>query len=165
MARLAEPSADSSDVAAAISRMVQDKGYSVAAAESLTSGNISCCLGAAEASSSSWFAGSVIAYSEEVKYVTLGVDRGPVVTASCALQMASGVARLLGTDFAVAVTGAGGPEPKDEQPVGTVYTAVWSIHHQRVERSLFDGKPDQVVHGATLNALRLLAAEIGKLDS
>ena len=50
----------------------------------------------------------------------LGVDPGPVVTALAARQMAGGVARLLGADVAISVTGVGGPDEEEGQPPGTV---------------------------------------------
>jgi len=42
-----------------------------------------------------------------VGFVDGQVDHEEVVTAQCAAQMACGVARLMGADFAVAVTGVG----------------------------------------------------------
>ena len=46
-----------------------------AVAESLTGGNISAGLSAIEGASD-WFRGGVVAYTEEVKFDMLGVDRG-----------------------------------------------------------------------------------------
>jgi nicotinamide-nucleotide amidase len=67
------------------------------------------CRLAAAGGASGWFQGAVVAYSEHVKFTVLGVDRGPVITAGCARQMAIGDARLLTADFAVGTTGAGRP--------------------------------------------------------
>lgn len=162
MGPLLEPHADSEELAASIARMASAGEWKIAVAESLTAGRISCALGAA-AGSSAWYAGAVVAYDEEVKYRTLGVDRGPVVTAACAMQMARGVADLLGADAAVAVTGAGGPDPQDGQPVGTVFTAVLRPHGQRVDQSAFAGEPNEVVDAATRTALHLLATELAQV--
>ncbi|GAA1594724.1 CinA family protein [Kribbella hippodromi] len=130
-------------------------GLRVAVAESLTSGAIAQRLGAAP-EASSWFAGGVVAYAADVKFKVLNVDPGPVVTARCAVQLASGVARLLGADLAVAVTGVGGPEPDEGHPAGTVYTAVWQASGEQVRHDVFAGDPSRVVEQATLTALDLL---------
>lgn len=146
------------EVAASIADTFRGSGRTVAVAESLTSGSIACHLGAAEASSE-WFVGGVIAYAEEVKFQVLGVDRGPVVTERCARQMASGVARITGADFAVAVTGVGGPEREEDQPVGTAFIAVHSAHGVRAEEFHFDGNPVEVVHATSFQALRMVDIE------
>jgi nicotinamide-nucleotide amidase len=130
-----------------------------AAAESLTGGNISAALSAIEGASD-WFLGGVVAYAEEIKYALLGVDRGPVINARSAVQMAEGVARLLDADFAVATTGVGGPAPQEDIPQGTVYVAVVTPDRSDVREYRFDGDPGEVVAQATRQALDDLAAAV-----
>lgn len=154
-----QPRDESVRVAESIGRMLRDLHQTVAAAESLTSGDLATHLGVAEASSE-WFKGAVVAYAAEVKFTVLGVDRGPVVTASCAQQMAQGVARLMDSDFAVALTGVGGPTEEEGQPVGTVFFAVHSLSGDRVDEQHFAGDAQQVIGDATLHALQMLEAEI-----
>lgn len=144
-------------VAASISRTLRGTGRTASVAESLTSGSLATHLGAAEASSE-WFVGGVIAYAKEVKFAVLGVEPGPVATAACAQQMARGVARLTGSDLAVAVTGVGGPDPVEGKPAGTVFIALWSETVERVEEHHFPGEPVEIVHSTTLHALRMLDA-------
>jgi nicotinamide-nucleotide amidase len=62
--------------------------------------------------------------------------------------MATTVAGLLGADLAVAVTGAGGPQPQDGQPTGTVWFGTELRH--------FDGDPGDLVESTTAHALFLL---------
>jgi len=128
-----------------------------AAAESLTGGNLSASLSAIEGASD-WFLGGVVAYAEEVKFQLLGVEPGPVITASTAAQMATGVARALGADVAVATTGVGGPGPQEDQPPGTVYVAVETPSSRDVRKYHFEGEPSEVVAQTTRQALRDLAA-------
>lgn len=144
--------------AAAVSELVQSENLTVAAAESLTSGAIASHLGAAEAASE-WFAGAVVAYSKQVKFSVLGVEPGPVVTGRCAAQMARGVARLTGADFAVAVTGVGGPEEEEGQPVGTVYVGFHGPDGHSVEEHHFDGDAQAILRNTVRAALRML--EVG----
>lgn len=150
---------ESAAEAAAIGHAARERRLTVACAESLTGGSIASRLSAAEAASE-WFAGGVTAYSSEVKFNVLGVERGPVVTAECASQMAEGVARLMDADVAVAVTGEGGPNPAEDKPVGTVFIAVRCGDAGRVEEHHFEGDPAQIVQRATLHALRILHAAV-----
>jgi nicotinamide-nucleotide amidase len=138
-----------------VGHLARIRGINVAVAESLTSGTIACHLGAAP-QASSWFAGGVVAYAAEVKFKVLDVEPGPVVTARCAAQMATGVRRLLNADFAVAVTGVGGPQPDEGQPAGTVYVAATGGSHENVSQHRFDGDPAQVLELSTIAALQLL---------
>lgn len=151
---------DSMAVAAAISQTARKGQWTVAVAESLTSGSLSCHLGAAEGSSD-WYLGGVTAYSSAVKYKVLGVDRGPVITARCAEQMAAGVAKLTEADFSVAVTGAGGPGQEEGKPAGTVFIAVHSAKGTHVAEHHFTGDASHVVQKTTLQALRMLDSAIG----
>lgn len=142
-----------------ISRLVMDRGLSVATAESLTGGKIACQLGVAE-SSSDWFAGSVVAYMTRVKHEVLKVPEGPVISKECAASMAEGVAGLLGADLAVAVTGVGGPEDQEGQPPGTVWFGVFAQGETETELQRFSGDPDQIVDATTAHALALLLQEL-----
>jgi nicotinamide-nucleotide amidase len=156
-----ELSKDAIEVAEAVAERAQQAGVLVASAESLTSGNVASHLGAAPGASE-WFAGGVVAYSSHVKFDVLGVEPGPVVTAKAAREMADGVARVTGADWAVATTGAGGPDPQDGQPPGTVFIAVRTPSGVEASEHHFDGEPGEVVHSATLTALRLLLEGFGR---
>lgn len=150
-----DPAEQFADIAAEIARRVQAAGLTVAAAESLTSGALSNALGAGP-DASDWFRGGIVAYAEGVKRELLGVTAASVTSAQCARELATGVARLLGADAAVAVTGVGGPDSTDGEPPGTVFAAVTvrgATHDARFE---FDGDPSEIVHQTVRAALELL---------
>lgn len=140
-----------------VASLAAESGRCVAVAESLTAGRLAGALGAAP-EAGTWFRGSVVAYAPQVKFDVLGVDPGPVNTASCARQMAAGVVRLLDADAGVAVTGVGGPGPDEGVPAGTVYVAVAHPGGEvEVEELFVPGDPGEVV-GATVEvALGVLA--------
>ena len=138
-----------------IARVARETGITVATAESLTSGQIACHLGAASGSSQ-WFKGSVVAYDNDVKFKVLGVPTGPVVTAECAQAMARGCRDLLDADIAVAVTGVGGPTEEEGRPPGCVYVALVSSESEKVEHHQFDGDPLEVLVATTQCALSML---------
>lgn len=150
---------DSPDPEQRIADALTRTDHTAAAAESLTGGNVSAELSAIEGAST-WFLGGVVAYAETVKFDLLAVPRGPVITAECARQMAVGVARLLGADFAVATTGVGGPGPQEGLPQGTVFIAVATPDGSSSRQYSFEGEPSQVVQDATRRALCDLAADI-----
>ncbi|WP_448811552.1 CinA family protein [Agromyces bauzanensis] len=150
-----DPADEFAGIAAEVARRAQAAGLTVAAAESLTSGAITNTLGAAP-DASEWLRGGVVAYAEGVKRDVLGVTADDITSAQCARELAAGVARLLGADAAVSVTGVGGPEPADGEPAGSVYAAVAVRGDIRDAHFQFDGDPSEVVHATVRAALELL---------
>jgi nicotinamide-nucleotide amidase len=135
-----------------VAQLATDRGVRIAVAESLTAGRISSVLGRGE-SASAWYCGAVVAYDEEVKFGVLGVTRGPVVTDSCAREMATGVRTLLGADVALGITGVGGPGPDEGCPPGTVHLAVARADGVESRHVVLEGDPSEVVVAATTLAL------------
>lgn len=143
-----------------LARVAIERGLTVAVAESLTGGAIAQALAAAP-DASEWFLGGVVAYTVRTKARVLGVPEGPVVNAPTARRMAEGVRELLDADFALAVTGVGGPGPEEGHPAGTVFMAVVTADSTRVSEFAFDGDPGEVVARTVETALRTLRAELG----
>lgn len=134
----------------------------VAVAESLTGGMISSALAAAPGASG-WFRGGIVAYSAAVKHDLLDVPDGPVVSDTAAEAMATGVRRLLDADLAVAVTGAGGPDPQDGEPPGTVFLAIADAEGVRSRRLHVEGDdPATVCARTATEALRALLDHLGR---
>jgi len=145
---------DLQSLADEIGHRARERAMLVATAESLTAGAISSALGRGERASD-WFAGGVVAYSERVKRELLGVTATSVLTAQCARELATGVARVLGADVGIAVTGVGGPEPEDGLPPGTVYAAVAVGDELGEAVWRFEGDPSEVVEQTVRSALEL----------
>lgn len=114
--------------AARVLALLEERGATLAVAESLTGGLVAAELTSVPGASRS-FRGSVTAYATDLKREVLGVagpllaERG-AVDPEVARQMAAGVRGILGADWGAATTGVAGPDPQDGQPVGTVYVAV-----------------------------------------
>jgi nicotinamide-nucleotide amidase len=71
----------------------------------------------------------VIAYNEEMKIAQLGIapellKESGVVSEETAIAMAEAVRRKFGTDIAVGLTGAAGPDGHGDQPAGTVWIGI-----------------------------------------
>ena len=148
------------DLAARISDLASSAGRTVAVAESLTGGMVSAAL-AASSGAGEWYRGGLVAYSSQVKHDVLDVPDGPVVDPDAARVMAERVRELLGADIAVALTGAGGPDPQDGQDPGTVFLAVADGAHTEVVRRVLTGEPVEVCSAAGREALRFLVDRIG----
>ena len=77
--------------------------------------------------SSEFFERGVVAYSNEAKVQTLGVDekilvKHGAVSGETAIAMAEGIKKISGTDFGVSTTGIAGPTGgTQEKPVGLVF--------------------------------------------
>ena len=106
--------------------LLKERGWTFAAAESCTGGQIAARITALPGSSAV-FRGGVVSYWSEVKADVLGVpqdilDTHGAVSAQCAKAMAEGVRRLTGAELALSVTGVAGPDSDERgNPVGRVY--------------------------------------------
>jgi nicotinamide-nucleotide amidase len=109
-------------------------GFTLAVAESCTGGLIAQRLTEVPGSSV-YFIEGVVAYSNDAKIRTLGVDaeliaRHGAVSAEVAEAMAEGVRARADTDFGLSITGIAGPGGgSDEKPVGLVYIALADDAH------------------------------------
>jgi nicotinamide-nucleotide amidase len=144
-----------SDRVEAIASLADEHSFRVAAAESLTCGQVAADLGAGP-DASAWFRGGVVAYASEVKFDVLGVTPGPVVTDRCAREMAHGAADLLGADAVVATTGVGGPDEEEGEPPGTVYVAAIVRGDVTCVRLDLSGDPADVLSQTRSRALEIL---------
>lgn len=148
-----------SDVCAALARSIgsraTDLQVRIAVAESLTGGLVSSLLAEAPAAGT-WFCGGVVAYASDVKHALLGVPGNTVVSSDAALAMAASVSRLFDAEFAVALTGVGGPDWQDAQPPGTVHLAVATPTTTRDRLLSLHGEPEDICRRAAWNALSAL---------
>ena len=106
------------------------KGLKLAVAESCTGGLLSKRITDIPGCSD-YYLGGVCSYANEVKMNVLGVrketlDTVGAVSAETAEQMAAGVAKALGADIGVGITGIAGPGGgTEDKPAGLVYISVW----------------------------------------
>ena len=111
-----------------LGELLKQQNATIATAESCTGGRLAAALNA-QAGSSAYFMGSVVAYANEVKEQVLGVEhdtliRYGAVSEQTVRQMAEGVRRLMRTDYAIATSGIAGPDGgTEDKPVGTVWIA------------------------------------------
>ena len=140
-------------------------GRRLAVGESCTGGLLATRL-TDRPGSSAYFAGAVVAYSNEAKIEQLGVpadviDRHGAVSTEVAEALADGALARFAADTAIGLTGIAGPDGgTDDKPVGRVCFSVVAVRdgeHERVTRALdLPGSRADVRDRATAVALHLL---------
>lgn len=145
--------------------ILRDKGVTISTAESCTGGYIAHLI-TSVAGSSAYFKGSVVSYADEVKIKVLGVNpadieaRG-VVSETVVIQMAEGVRKLLGTDYAVSTSGIAGPDGgTSEKPVGTVWIGVATPDKTFARKFVFSFTRERNITKAAAKALELVLNEV-----
>ena len=118
----------------------------------------------AMAGASDYYLGGVVSYSNDVKVGILGVSPDTLrlhgaVSEQTACEMAEGVRRLCGADYALSTTGVAGPTGgTPEKPVGTVFVGVAGPDGAEAQEFHFRGNREWVrtlTCGNALNLLRL----------
>lgn len=159
---------DSDTLAAAVGRILADRGRTLCVAESCTGGLLGMLL-TETPGSSQYFVGGEIAYSNEVKQRRLGVKSGTVavhgaVSEAVAAEMAGGARAAFGATYALSVTGIAGPGGGTrEKPVGLVYLGLATPDGVRTrEIRLAERSPRGVIRQwAARTALNFLRMELG----
>ena len=110
----------------ALLRLCNRYNLTVSTAESCTGGYLAHRI-TSVAGSSSYFMGSVVSYSNNIKMNLLGVraetlESQGAVSKETVCEMATGGQRLLGTDICISISGIAGPDGGTlEKPVGTIW--------------------------------------------
>ncbi|MDE6726367.1 MAG: CinA family protein [Oscillospiraceae bacterium] len=151
-----------SELSRQIVKLCTEHGIKVATAESCTGGMISAAITSVPGSSAVIELG-VCSYSNRIKREVLGVSVQTLeelteYSCNCVEEMAEGVLRLSGADFAVSTSGLAGPSGgTEDDPVGTVYICVCSANKSISERFEFpDTGRDKIRAAATKKALEIL---------
>lgn len=148
-----------------VHQMLTQRGKTLAVAESCTGGTIASRF-TAMAGSSAYFLAGVVAYANEAKRDVLGVSyddimRYGAVSEQVARQMAEGVRRVTGADYAIATTGIAGPSGGSaEKPVGTVWMAVATPRRTIAMMRNSGTDRGQIVNRASAYAIEMLYKEL-----
>ena len=162
-------SLDGETVDSQLARLLQ--GHRLAVAEScsggLLAGRLTDLPGA-----SSYFAGGVVAYSNEAKADLLDVDPDLIgahgaVSAEVAEAMSRGALERFGADVAVSITGIAGPDGgSEEKPVGYVCFDARLIDGTNIARDpIIPGGREDIRERSALVAMHLLRTLLGGQDA
>ena len=143
-----------------VGRLLKENGFTLAAAESCTGGEIAHLV-TSVSGASEYFIGSVTSYSPEVKKNLLGVkaetiEEKGIVSSEVAQAMAEGVRSLLKTDFAVATTGWADAYGDSHEPAGTVWIGVSGPLGTRTERYNYKNDRKRNIERFSASALDFL---------
>ncbi|MEI6815936.1 MAG: competence/damage-inducible protein A [Bacteroidota bacterium] len=148
-----------------VGRLLKERGLKIATAESCTGGYIAHRLTSIPGSSS-YFEGSVIAYSYDIKESMLDVPKELLqkygaVSEQVTLAMVEGVKKRFKTDYAIAASGIAGPDGgTNEKPVGTVWIAISTPQKSFATRFQFGTDRERNIIRTSITALNLIRKEI-----
>lgn len=148
-------------VASVTAGLLSGRGLTLSVAESCTGGALSAKF-TEISGASEYFLGSVVSYSNDVKTGVLGVSAEDIneygaVSRQVAVQMAEGVRRICGSDYAIATTGVAGPTGgTPEKPVGTVWIAVAAPGKTFAGKFTFGKLREQNIERASATAVNML---------
>ncbi len=148
-------------------RRLKNTGVTVACAESCTGGTIAHMI-TLMPGASSFFLGGVVSYANQVKEQVLGVsaqdlEKYGAVSEPVARQMAEGVRKALGAQYAVSTTGIAGPDGgTKEKPVGTIWMAVAGPNGTVAEKCLISHTRERNIGRGSVHAIQLLLSQIEK---
>lgn len=144
----------------AVVRLLTSSGTTLACAESITGGGVGARITSVPGASAI-FLGSAVVYTNDAKVRVLGLTRktlegpGPV-SEECAREMASGARRLYGSDLAVSLTGAAGPDAHGGAPPGEIWIALDGDGVAHARGFQVTGERDRVRRWAEQAALDLV---------
>jgi nicotinamide-nucleotide amidase len=158
-------------------KLLEDRGLTLATAESCTAGLLGKMITDVPGASAVYLGGWIV-YSNDMKWRQLGVPKTTLrryraVSEPVALKLAIEALRRSGADLSVAITGIAGPEGGTrDKPVGTVWIAVSRRETPRPRsaarpntappiasaawRFRFRGSRAAIRHSAALHALDLV---------
>lgn len=148
-----------------VADLLINNNKTVGTVESCTGGNLAASF-VSLAGSSSYYKGSFLTYSNELKELLVGVSRKNLVTKGAVseevvIEMAEKGRLKLGVDFCIATSGIAGPDGgTEEKSVGTVWIALASSDGVVAKKFLFGNNRQRNLDMAVLTALNLLRIKL-----
>ncbi|MFT7108732.1 MAG: nicotinamide-nucleotide amidase [Psychrobacter glaciei] len=144
------------------------KNKTLALAESCTGGLIASKI-TSVAGSSQVFEAGIVSYSNSIKQKVLAVKSDTLLTYGAVsekvvIEMANGIFKISGSDYAIAVSGVAGPGGgSEEKPVGTCWIAWGTQDKLKTQKLFFPGSREyfqQYIATAALDLIRRDLLEI-----
>jgi nicotinamide-nucleotide amidase len=155
---------------ASCSKLMAEKGLTIAFAESATAGWL-CSEFALTEQSGKVLKGGIACYDADLKVSLLKVPQGLIDTFTpesmeVTREMAYGLSKLIPADIYVTVTGLttpGGSESR-EKPVGTMFVFALIRGREASFRKVFSGSCEEVIHQTICAAAELLIRELAQVS-
>ena len=148
-----------------VADLLINNNKTVGTVESCTGGNLAASF-VSLAGSSSYYKGSFLTYSNELKELLVGVSGKNLATKGAVseevvIEMAEKGRLKLGVDFCIATSGIAGPDGgTEEKSVGTVWIALASSDGVVAKKFLFGNNRQRNLDMAVLTALNLLRIKL-----
>jgi len=148
-----------------VGKLLAKKNASLSLAESCTGGNLAHMI-TSVSGSSSYFKGSIVAYSNTVKTDFLSVDsqlliKHGAVSKQVVEQMAIGANLRFDTDYSIATSGVAGPNGgTEDKPVGTVWIAIAADERVYSKKLTLGDNRERNILISSLSALNLLRLKL-----
>ena len=148
-----------------VGELLAKKNASLSLAESCTGGNLAHMI-TSVSGSSSYFIGSVVAYSNTIKADLLNVNSELIhqygaVSKQVVEQMALGANFRFGTDYSIATSGVAGPNGgTEDKPVGTVWIAIAADEKVYSKKLTLGDNRERNILISSLSALNLLRLKL-----
>jgi nicotinamide-nucleotide amidase len=144
-----------------IGKIVHERNATLSCAESCTGGYLAHLI-TSVTGSSSYFAGGIVCYTNDVKNNLLFVkqetlDKYTAVSEQTLEEMLDGCLKQFKTTYAIAITGLAGPTTDDsDKPVGMVWIGVADKYHSVKKKLQYDRSRLDNIHLAAVTALDML---------
>ena len=158
---------DKDELESVIGKALIDLNKTVSVAESCTGGNISNLITSVPGSSN-YFIGGIIAYSNEIKINSLGINEDILnkygaVSKEVAEEMAKNVRNKFNSSIGISSTGIAGPSGgTKEKPVGTIWIAFSDNEKTISKKLILTQRRDVNTVLTTINSLNLLRKNLKK---
>jgi PncC family amidohydrolase len=156
-----EPKQDLLQLSSQVGQILTDKGDTISTAESCTGGILAHVL-TAVSGASGYYIGGVVAYSNAIKEIALGVNpetliQHGAVSAQTAQEMADGIRHRFMTTLGLSTTGIAGPTGgTPEKPVGLVFLGLSTPSSTTVFKCQFSGERGQIQNDSVRKILQEL---------
>lgn len=151
----------------AMVELLNERGETLATAESCTGGTIAKKI-TSVSGSSNVFPGTIVSYSNQIKNKLLGVkeqtlEEHGAVSEPVVIEMVKGVVDQMESNYGIAVSGIAGPTGgTPTKPVGTVWVAVGDKNDIETKCLHLGGTREQNIEFSSIAALNLLRKFIFK---
>jgi nicotinamide-nucleotide amidase len=148
-----------------IGKLLKSKHATLSTAESCTGGYLAHLITSVPGASE-YFAGSVIAYANQVKHDLLGVSEDSLrnfgaVSEQVVREMAEGARKRFETDYALSTSGIAGPDGgTPEKPVGLVWVCLATQQQTISKKFMFGEHRGRNIRRTGLEALNLLRLQL-----
>lgn len=152
-----------------LGQLLADKKLTVGTVESCTGGAIASTI-ASVPGASSYFEGSIVSYTADIKNKVVGVpgeimEANGLVSEQVAAEMAINGKKKLNVDYCISVTGNAGPTTNEnKEGVGVVWIAVAGNERVLTKRFMFENNRSRNIRRSVLTAMNLLRCELLKIN-